>query len=106
MASLLRSLRADKKDEDKAIKIYGRRQKQFPHLKGMYKEMQDDEKDHSKKLGAKMPVSEYFKGSGSKVMKSMQSRYGDKKGKSVFYATANKRKMAPSDKTKKKMGVH
>lgn len=42
-----------------------------------------------------MPVSEYFKGSGSKVMSSMQKRYGDKKGKSVFYATANKQGLKP-----------
>ncbi len=37
------------------------------------------------------PLSSYFKGSGSKVMKSMKSQYGAKKGKSVFYATANSR---------------
>lgn len=47
-----------------------------------------------------MPVSEYFKGSGDKVMNSMQKEYGDKKGKSVFYATANKKKMKPSGKSK------
>lgn len=39
-----------------------------------------------------MPITDYFKGKGKKVMKSMKSRYGDKKGESVFYATANKRK--------------
>ncbi len=38
-----------------------------------------------------MPISEYFKGSGDKVMKNMTKEYGAKKGKSVFYATANKR---------------
>ena len=53
-----------------------------------------------------MPVSEYFKGSGEKVMKSMQKEYGEKKGKKVFYATANKEHMtSPSDKVKKKHGV-
>ena len=30
-------------------------------------------------------------------MESMKSRYGKKKGKSVFYATANKRGMKPGD---------
>lgn len=40
-----------------------------------------------------MPVSEYYKGSGKKVMRSMKERYGDKAGERVFYATANKRGM-------------
>ena len=39
-----------------------------------------------------MPVSEYYKGKGSTVMHSMIKRYGAKKGKEVFYATANKNK--------------
>ena len=39
-----------------------------------------------------MPVSEYFHGKGRKVMKDMQARYGEKKGKSVFYAKVNKMK--------------
>jgi hypothetical protein len=39
-----------------------------------------------------MPVSEYYKGSGRKVMTSMKKKYGAKKGKEVFYATANKQK--------------
>jgi len=38
-----------------------------------------------------MPVSEYFKGEGKKVMRNMKNEYGPKKGKSVFYATANKK---------------
>jgi len=42
-----------------------------------------------------MPVEEYFKGSGGSVMESMKKRYGEKKGKSVFYATANKKGMNP-----------
>lgn len=42
-----------------------------------------------------MPISGYFKGKGSDVMSEMQDRYGDKKGKSVFYATANKTGMKP-----------
>lgn len=46
-----------------------------------------------------MPVSEYFKGSGEKVMSDMKKRYGAKKGKQVFYATANKNKMKPADST-------
>lgn len=42
-----------------------------------------------------MPQSEYYGGHGSEVMKKMKQRYGEKKGKSVFYATANKRGMKP-----------
>lgn len=52
-----------------------------------------------------MPVSEYYKGSGKKVMKSMQDRYGEEGGKRVFYATANKRGMnRPGKKSSKKRG--
>lgn len=40
-----------------------------------------------------MPISEYYKGSGDKVMKNMKKTYGKKKGKQVFYATANKNKL-------------
>lgn len=47
-----------------------------------------------------MPVSEYFSGHGAKVMDNMKKEYGDKKGKSVFYATANKK-----GKGKKKSAV-
>lgn len=39
-----------------------------------------------------MPISGYFGGHGEKVMHSMKEQYGEKKGKQVFYATANKRK--------------
>lgn len=39
-----------------------------------------------------MPLNNYFKGKGEKVMDSMKEQYGSKKGKSVFYATANKKK--------------
>ena len=54
-----------------------------------------------------MPLSKYFKGHGEAVMKDMTKRYGDKKGKSVFYATANKRGMdvGPSKHVRKKRGV-
>jgi hypothetical protein len=52
-----------------------------------------------------MPLSKYFKGSGEKVMHSMMNKYGDEKGKQVFYATAKKKGMEPSDKMKKKHGV-
>lgn len=38
-----------------------------------------------------MPLSKYFAGSGEKVMATMKSEYGAKKGERVFYATANKR---------------
>lgn len=39
-----------------------------------------------------MPLSKYYGGKGEKVMREMKSRYGDKKGEQVFYATENKRK--------------
>jgi len=52
-----------------------------------------------------MPVSKYYQGHGSEVMADMQQRYGEKKGKSVFYATANKRKQNPEDNKKKKKGL-
>lgn len=46
-----------------------------------------------------MPVSEYFKGHGSKVLAQMKSRYGEEKGERVFYATANKKGMTPKKKS-------
>ena len=49
-----------------------------------------------------MPLAKYFKGKGEEVMDDMQSRYGDKKGKSVFYATANKQGQNPPEKSKRK----
>jgi hypothetical protein len=53
-----------------------------------------------------MPLSKYFQGSGEKVMRNMKKEYGEKKGKEVFYATANKRKKnsvdtGPSEKMRK-----
>jgi len=39
-----------------------------------------------------MPLSKHFGGKGAAVMKDMVKRYGEKKGKSVFYATENKQK--------------
>lgn len=47
-----------------------------------------------------MPVKAYFKGHGDKVMSSMKKEYGEKKGKSVFYATANKKNMKPKKVSK------
>ena len=38
-----------------------------------------------------MPISKYFHGKGRTVLKRMEERYGKKKGKQVFYATAAKR---------------
>jgi hypothetical protein len=55
-----------------------------------------------------VPLDKYFKGKGKKVMKNMKKEYGEKKGKSIFYATANKNKgmdTGPSDKVKKKHGM-
>lgn len=43
-----------------------------------------------------MPIGKYFGGHGSEVMSNMVKEYGTKKGKSVFYATANKRKEKPN----------
>lgn len=45
-----------------------------------------------------MPLSKYFSGKGEKVMKAMKEKYGDKKGKQVFYATSNARKHDKSTK--------
>jgi len=45
-----------------------------------------------------MPINKYYKGHGSEVMSKMKSRYGEKKGESVFYATANKKKQPKSKK--------
>lgn len=54
-----------------------------------------------------MPLNKYFKGHGEEVMSKMKKRYGPEKGKSVFYATANKRGLdtGPSDSVKKRHGV-
>ena len=40
---------------------------------------------------AQNPIGDYYGGKGKKVMRAMKKRYGSKKGKSVFYATAKKR---------------
>jgi len=54
-----------------------------------------------------MPISSYFGGHGSEVMNNMTKEYGAKKGKQVFYATANKKKkksaISPSDDVVHKM---
>ena len=47
-----------------------------------------------------MPVNEYFKGKGADVMAKMLKEYGAKKGKQVFYATANKQGMKAPKKSK------
>ena len=56
-----------------------------------------------------MPLSKYFGGGGEKVMANMKKQYGGKKGKQVFYATANKQKQNPIGPSagfmKKKMGM-
>ena len=44
-----------------------------------------------------MPIDKYFKGHGGEVMGNMVKEYGEKKGKQVFYATANKKGMKPGD---------
>lgn len=45
-----------------------------------------------------MPVKSYFQGKGLDVMRSMLKKYGAKKGKQVFYATAEKKGMKPKGK--------
>jgi len=45
-----------------------------------------------------MPISEYFKGRGRKVLQAMKDKYGEKKGESVFHATAKKQDMEPGEK--------
>ena len=42
-----------------------------------------------------MPISKYdryFGGNAAKALRAMISKYGSKKGRSVFYATVNKRR--------------
>lgn len=48
-----------------------------------------------------MPVGFYYKGKGIRVYKDMVKRYGKKKGKTVFYATANARHLNPTKKDKR-----
>jgi hypothetical protein len=43
-----------------------------------------------------VPIPAYFKGHGAEVLENMRSEYGDKKGKSVFFATAQKRGLKPA----------
>jgi hypothetical protein len=38
-----------------------------------------------------MPISKHYKGKGAEVMKAMVKKYGEKKGKEVFYATERKK---------------
>lgn len=51
---------------------------------------------------AYVPLSEYFKGDGRKVMADFVKRYGKVRGKQLFYATASKRGLAPKKKVKRK----
>lgn len=53
-----------------------------------------------------MPIVKYYGGHGNEVMSNMKKEYGPKEGKRVFYATANKRGLGPSDKVKKKHNVN
>lgn len=48
-----------------------------------------------------MPLSKYYGGSGSKVMRNMKKEYGGEKGERVFYATANKKKKHEKSESKK-----
>jgi hypothetical protein len=42
-----------------------------------------------------VPVNAYFSGHGREVLRDMERRYGKKKGKQRFYATANARNQTP-----------
>lgn len=42
-----------------------------------------------------MPIDGYYSGDGTKVLASMKKTYGRKKGKEVFYATAEKKGLKP-----------
>lgn len=42
-----------------------------------------------------MPVEAYYQGHGRKVMAQMKRKHGEKAGKRIFYATANKRGQGP-----------
>jgi len=47
-----------------------------------------------------MPISAYYKGKGEKVLRGMVKKYGPKKGKEVFYATAKKQGLEPQQEDK------
>lgn len=49
-----------------------------------------------------MPLSDYYRGKGEKVMREMKRRYGEGRGERIFYATANKRGLTPPKKRKKR----
>jgi len=51
-----------------------------------------------------MPIGKYFGGHGKEVMKQMKKKHGER-GEEVFYRTAKKKGLEPSEKTKKKHGV-
>jgi hypothetical protein len=53
-----------------------------------------------------VPISAYYGGSGKKVRRDMIKRYGEKKGKSVFYATAEKHGQKPGAKRRSQMLKH
>lgn len=52
-----------------------------------------------------MPISKYYGGHGSEVMHNMTKQYGEKKGKQVFYATANAKGMKPTSHMPKGAGM-
>ena len=45
-----------------------------------------------------MPVSEYYRGKGEKVLAIMRKRYGPEKGERIFYAVAYKLGLVPPEK--------
>lgn len=51
-----------------------------------------------------MPVSAYFKGKGDRVLADLIRRYGEKKGRAVFYALAAKRNLKPKKQVRRAGG--
>jgi ribosomal protein L9 len=53
-----------------------------------------------------VPIGSYYGGDGREVMAGMARRYGRKKGKRIFFATANKRGQRPQDAEAERKARH
>lgn len=51
-----------------------------------------------------MPISQYFKGHGTEVLKKMRAKYGPR-AESVFHATAEKKDMKPKEDSRLKKSM-
>lgn len=49
-----------------------------------------------------MPIDRYYHGHGDEVMADLVRRHGKKKGKEVFYATANTRHQTPARRRRRR----